>query len=73
MTRVLGSPTTAASPWHVLALYTATGADRADLVLAPWWWLALVPIGALLVVVGATSLPARLATRIPAADALRYE
>jgi putative ABC transport system permease protein len=42
-------------------------------VLAPWWWLALVPIGAPLLVAGATGLPARLATRIPTADALRYE
>jgi ABC-type lipoprotein release transport system permease subunit len=42
-------------------------------VLAPWWWLALVPIGTVLVVVAATTLPARLATRIPTADALRYE
>jgi ABC-type lipoprotein release transport system permease subunit len=32
-----------------------------------------VPIGTLLIVVGATGLPARLATRIPTADALRYE
>jgi ABC-type lipoprotein release transport system permease subunit len=42
-------------------------------VIAPWWWLALVPIGTVLVVVAATSLPARLATRIRTADALRYE
>jgi ABC-type lipoprotein release transport system permease subunit len=42
-------------------------------VLASLWWLALVPIGTMLVVVAATSLPARLATRIPTADALRYE
>jgi ABC-type lipoprotein release transport system permease subunit len=42
-------------------------------VIAPWWSLALVPVGAVLTVVAATSLPARLATRIPTADALRYE
>jgi hypothetical protein len=34
---------------------------------------ALVPIATLLMVAAATSLPARLATRIPTADALRYE
>ena len=34
-------------------------------MLAPWWWLALVPVGTVLLVVLATSLPARLATRIP--------
>jgi ABC-type lipoprotein release transport system permease subunit len=42
-------------------------------VLAPWWSLALIPIGTVLVVVAATSVPARLATRIRTADALRYE
>jgi putative ABC transport system permease protein len=55
------------------AVYAASGGSAEDLVMAPWWWLALVPIGTLLVVAGATGLPARLATRIPAADALRYE
>jgi ABC-type lipoprotein release transport system permease subunit len=56
-----------------LAVYAAVGADADELVLAPWWWLALVPIGALPVIAGITSLPARLATRIPSAQALRYE
>ena len=56
-----------------VALYHVAGGDSEDLVLATWWWLALVPIATLLVVVGATSLPARLATRIPTAEALRYE
>ena len=37
------------------------------------WSLALIPTGIVLVVVAATSLPARLATRIRIADALRYE
>jgi ABC-type lipoprotein release transport system permease subunit len=32
-----------------------------------------VPIGTLLMVAAVTGLPARLATRIPTADALRYE
>jgi ABC-type lipoprotein release transport system permease subunit len=56
-----------------LAVYALVGADADDLVLAPWWWLALVPIGALPVIAAVTSLPARLATRIPSAQALRYE
>jgi putative ABC transport system permease protein len=56
-----------------LILYAVAGGDSEDLVLAPWWWLALVPIATLLIVAGATSLPARLATRMPTVDALRYE
>jgi putative ABC transport system permease protein len=56
-----------------VAVYAIAGGSSEDRVLAPWWWLALVPIGAVLVVVAATSLPARLATRIRTADALRYE
>jgi ABC-type antimicrobial peptide transport system permease subunit len=56
-----------------VAVYAIAGGSSEDRVLAPWWWLALVPIGTVLVVVAATTLPARLATRIPTADALRYE
>ena len=55
------------------AVYAVAGGDSADIVIAPWWSLALVPIGTVLLVAAATSLPARLATRIPTADALRYE
>jgi putative ABC transport system permease protein len=55
------------------AVYAIAGGDSEDLVIAPWWSLTLVPIGTVLMVVAATSLPARLATRIPIADALRYE
>jgi putative ABC transport system permease protein len=55
------------------AVYGMAGGDSEDLVIAPWWWLALVPLGTMLIVGVATSLPARLATRISAADALRYE
>jgi putative ABC transport system permease protein len=55
------------------AVFAIAGGDSQDIVIAPWWALALVPIGTLLVVAGATGLPARLATRIPTADALRYE
>ena len=55
------------------AVYAIAGAEGDDLVIASWWSLTLVPIGTLLMVAAATSLPARLATRIPTADALRYE
>jgi putative ABC transport system permease protein len=54
-------------------VYAIGGGSSEDLVIAPWGWLALVPIATLLVVAGATGLPARLATRIPTADALRYQ
>jgi putative ABC transport system permease protein len=56
-----------------LALFQIAGDTTEDAVIAPWWSLALVPVGTLLVVVAATILPARLATRIRTADALRYE
>jgi putative ABC transport system permease protein len=56
-----------------LALYTIASGTTEDAVIAPWWSLALIPIGTMLVVLAATSLPAWLATRIPPADALRYE
>jgi hypothetical protein len=56
-----------------LLLYQIAGDTTEDAVIAPWWSLALIPIGTVLVVVAATSLPARLATRIHTADALRYE
>lgn len=56
-----------------ITVYGIAGGDSADRVLAPWWSLALVPPATALVVVLATTLPARLAARIPAAEALRYE
>lgn len=56
-----------------LALFGIAGDTSEDAVIAPWWSLALVPVGTVLVVVVVTSLPARLATRIRTADALRYE
>jgi ABC-type lipoprotein release transport system permease subunit len=56
-----------------LALYGIASGTTEGAVVAPWWSLALIPIGTVLVVVAATSLPARLATRIRTADALRYE
>jgi putative ABC transport system permease protein len=56
-----------------LAMYAIENGTTDDAVLAPWWTLALIPIGTVLVVAAATSLPAQLATRIRTADALRYE
>ena len=56
-----------------LALAWITSGTTEDAVVAPWWSLALIPIGTVLVVAAATSVPARLATRIRTSDALRYE
>ena len=56
-----------------VAVYGIAGGDSEDRVIATWWWLALVPTGPYSGGPAATSLPARLATRIPTADALRYE
>jgi putative ABC transport system permease protein len=56
-----------------LALYGIASGTTEGAVVAPWWSLALIPIGTVLAVVAATILPARLATRIRTADALRYE
>ena len=56
-----------------LALAWITSGTTEDAVVAPWPTLALIPIGTVLVVVAATSVPARLATRIRTSDALRYE
>ena len=56
-----------------LALAWITSGTTEDAVVAPWRSLALIPIGTVLVVVAATIVPARLATRIRTSDALRYE
>jgi ABC-type lipoprotein release transport system permease subunit len=56
-----------------LALAWITSGTTEDAVVAPWRSLALIPIGTVLVVVAATSGPARLATRIRTSEALRYE
>jgi ABC-type antimicrobial peptide transport system permease subunit len=56
-----------------LALAWITSGTTDDAVVASWQSLALIPIGTVLVVVAATSVPARLATRIRTSDALRYE
>ncbi|TCN38391.1 FtsX-like permease family protein [Kribbella orskensis] len=54
-------------------VYGIAGGSSEDRVIAPWWWLVLVPAGGVLMVILATILPARSATRISTADALRYE
>ena len=56
-----------------LALAKIASGTTADVVIAPWWSLALIPVGTAIVVLAATSLPAWLATRLHPADALRYE
>ncbi len=56
-----------------LALAWITSGTTEDAVVASWPSLALIPIATVLVVVAATIVPARLATRIRASDALRYE
>jgi ABC-type lipoprotein release transport system permease subunit len=56
-----------------LALCRIASGSTEDAVIATWWSLALIPIASVLVVVAATSLPARLATRIHPAEAIRYE
>jgi putative ABC transport system permease protein len=55
------------------ALVAIASGTTKEAVIAAWWSLALIPVGAFLLVVAATSVPAWLATRIHAADALRYE
>src|SRR5215211_4509791 len=56
-----------------LALYRAANGDPTDAVVASWPWLILIPIATPLLVIAATGLPTRLATRMRTADALRYE
>jgi putative ABC transport system permease protein len=57
-----------------LALYTiASGEDVSGAAIARWWWLLLVPIAITLATALATTLPARLASRVPVSDAVRYE
>jgi putative ABC transport system permease protein len=56
-----------------LTLCAIAGGTTEDAVIAPWWSLALIPVGTVIVVVAATSLPAWLATRIHTVDALRHD
>jgi putative ABC transport system permease protein len=56
-----------------LGLYAAASGSTTGAVIAPWPWLALIPIGTLVLVVAAVGLPTRLTTRIRTAEALRFE
>jgi putative ABC transport system permease protein len=55
-----------------IAVYRAAGGDD-DPTIAPWPWLALVPVATVLLVVATTAMPARIATRAPVVDILRTE
>jgi putative ABC transport system permease protein len=55
------------------AVYAASGGSGEDRVLPAWWWLVLVVVGVVALTSAAISLPARLATRMGVAEALRYE
>lgn len=54
---------------YVIASGTTDGAAQ----MAPWWWLVPIPVGVALLAVLATAIPARMATKITSAAALRYE
>jgi putative ABC transport system permease protein len=56
-----------------LALFAIAGDTSERAVIAPWWSLLLIPVGTVVLVTLATSVPAWLATRLRPADALRYE
>jgi putative ABC transport system permease protein len=56
-----------------VGVYGLAGGDRSGLVVAPWWWLGLVPVAAAVAVVLATGLPARASARTAITDALRSE
>jgi putative ABC transport system permease protein len=56
-----------------IAVYDLAGGDSADLVIAPWWSLSLVPLAAAALVVGAAGPPAHISARTPITDAVRYE
>jgi putative ABC transport system permease protein len=56
-----------------LAVLSLTSGTTRDAVFAPWWYLALVPVAVAAAVALTTSVPARLATQIPVAEAVRYE
>jgi putative ABC transport system permease protein len=55
-----------------VVVFAAAGGDGKP-VIAPWAWLLPVPVGTVLLVLLATSVPARIATRSPAVEALRLE
>jgi putative ABC transport system permease protein len=55
-----------------VAAYRVAGGDG-DPTIAPLPWRLLVPVGTVLMVVAATSVPARIVTRVPTVEVLRYE
>jgi putative ABC transport system permease protein len=55
------------------AVYRITNGGADNAVVGPWWRLALVPIGTVALATAITSLPARRASRVRPADALRYD
>jgi len=56
-----------------LGVYAAAAGDVEGVVYAPWWWLVSVPVLLPLLVAAATGLPARAASRVRVAQAVRYE
>jgi ABC-type lipoprotein release transport system permease subunit len=56
-----------------LAVLSLTSGTVHGAVLAPWWYVALVPVAVAAAVAMTTSLPARLAAQIPVIEAVRYE
>ena len=56
-----------------VAAFAVAGGSSADRVIAPPSWLALVALGLVVMAAVTVSLPARVATRIGVAEALRYE
>jgi putative ABC transport system permease protein len=56
-----------------LAMLSLTSGSVHGAVLAPWWYVALVPVGVAAAVAMTTSMPARLAAQIPVTEAVRYE
>jgi putative ABC transport system permease protein len=53
-------------------LYTATGSDEA-IDLPPWWALASAPLVLVIATLITTAIPARLAVRVPVAQAIRQD
>jgi len=56
-----------------LAVLKLTSGTVHGAVLAPWWYLALVPVAVPAAVAVTTSMPARLAAQTAVAEAVRYE
>jgi putative ABC transport system permease protein len=56
-----------------VAVFALAGGSSEDRVIAPGSWLILVVLGLVAVTIAAVGLPARLATQVGVAQALRYE